>query len=140
VIQPSLPMVFVTSWNEWNEDTAVQPVGGKPTSRDDSPTRTEYTQGYTYGGEGNSALAAIRNFVGVAWGEVRSGSNRPMARVQVTAVHDGKVVSATRTDSGGWYVLRRTSGTTGVLTIESSGGQAKLKASNAVAGRADVQT
>jgi hypothetical protein len=140
VIEPSLPMVFVTSWNEWNEDTAVQPVGGKPTSRDDSPTGTEYTQGYTYGGEGSSALAAIRNFVGVAWGEVRSGNGRPLAHVEVTALRDGKPVSTTRTDGEGWYVLRHTSGTTGLLTIESPGGQVPLRASDVVAGRADLHT
>jgi len=140
VVEPSLPMVFVTSWNEWNEDTAVQPVGGTPTSRDNSPTGNEYTQGYTYGGEGNSALVAIRNFVGVAWGQVRSGAGSSLAHVEVEALHDGKLVSSTRTDSEGWYVLRRTSGTTGRLTIESPGGQVLLRASGLVAGRADIQT
>ena len=140
VVEPRLPMVFVTSWNEWNEDTAVQPVGGTRTSRDDSPTGSEYTQGYTYGGEGNSALVAIRNFVGVAWGQVLSSTGRPIAHVVVKAVRAGKVVSSTRTDSEGWYVLRRTSGTTGRLTIESPGGQVLLRASGLVAGRADIQT
>ena len=140
VIEPSLPAVFVTSWNEWNEDTAVEPVGGTPTSRDDSPTGTEYTQGYTYGGEGDSALAAIRSFVGVAWGQVRSSQGRPLAHVQVTALRDGRAVSSTRTDSEGWYVMRRTSGTSGLLTIESRGGQIHLRSSDVVAGRADIRT
>lgn len=140
VIEPSMPMVFVTSWNEWNEDTAVQPVGGTPTSRDDSPSGTEYTQGYTYGGEGDSALTAIRNFVGVAWGQVSSGTGRPLGHVEVEALRDGKPVSTTRTDSEGWYVLRRTSGTTGLLTIASPGGEGRLRASALVAGRADIRT
>jgi glycoprotein endo-alpha-1,2-mannosidase len=139
VVEPRLPMVFVTSWNEWNEDTAVQPVGGTPTSRDDSPTGTEYTQGYTYGGEGDSALVAIRDFVGVAWGEVRSSTGRALAQVEVTAARDGKVVSVAHTNGEGWYVLRRTSGTTGLLTIASSGGQARLRTSEVVAGRADIR-
>ncbi len=140
VVEPSLPVVFVTSWNEWNEDTAVQPVGGTPTSRDNSPTGTEYTQGYTYGGEGDSALAAIRNFVAVAWGQVRSGTGRALPHVEVEALRDGKPVSITRTDAEGWYVLRRTSGTTGLLTVESSGGRVHLEASEVVAGRADIRT
>ena len=140
MIEPTLPMVFVTSWNEWNEDTAVQPVGGTPTSRDNSLTGTEYTQGYTYGGEGDSALAAIRNFVGVAWGEVRSSTGRPLAHVEVVAVRDGKGVSATLTNSEGWYILRRTSGAAGLLDIESSGGKVDLRASEVVAGRADIRT
>ncbi len=139
VIEPSLPMVFVTSWNEWNEDTAVQPVGGTPTSRDDSPTGTGYTQGYTYGGEGNSALVAIRNFVGVAWGEVSSATGRPLGQVEVEALRGGKPVSTTRTDSQGWYVLRRTSGAIGLLTIASPGGEMHLTASDLVAGRADIR-
>jgi len=140
VVEPSLPVVFVTSWNEWNEDTAVQPVGGSPTSRDDSPTGAEYTQGYTYGGEGATALAAIRDFVAVAWGEVRSDTGRSLAHVEVEALRGGKPVSTTRTDAEGWYVLRRTSGTTGPLTIESTGGQVSLRASSVVAGRADIHT
>ena len=139
LVEPSLPVVFVTSWNEWNEDTAVQPVGGTPTSQDNSPTGVEYTQGYTYGGEGDSALTAIRNFVGVAWGRVRSGTGRPLANVEVTAWRDGQPVSATRTDSEGWYLLRRTSLTTGHLTIESPGGQTLLRTSDVFAGRADIR-
>ncbi|HET7487441.1 MAG TPA: hypothetical protein VFJ85_05885 [Acidimicrobiales bacterium] len=55
-----VPMLFVTSWNEWNEDTAIEPVGGVATSLDDSPSGHEFTQGYTYGGEGDGALAALR--------------------------------------------------------------------------------
>jgi glycoprotein endo-alpha-1,2-mannosidase len=140
IIEPSLPMMFVTSWNEWNEDTAVQPVGGTPTSRDNSPTGTEYTQGYTYGGEGGSALTAIRNFVGVAWGEVLSATGRPLAHVEVTALRGGKPVSTTRTDAEGRYVLRRTSDTIGLLTIESHGGKARLMASGAIAVLADIRT
>jgi glycoprotein endo-alpha-1,2-mannosidase len=54
------PIIFVTAWNEWNEDSGVEPVPGVATSTDNSPTGTEYTQGYTYGGEGDSALQVLR--------------------------------------------------------------------------------
>jgi hypothetical protein len=54
------PIIFVTAWNEWNEDSGVEPVPGVATSTDNSPTGTEYTQGYTYGGEGDSALKVLR--------------------------------------------------------------------------------
>ncbi len=54
------PIIFVTAWNEWNEDSGVEPVPGVATSTDDSPTGTDYTQGYTYGGEGDSALKVLR--------------------------------------------------------------------------------
>ncbi len=62
-LDPALPMVMVTSWDDWNEDTAVEPVGGTPTRRDDSITHTLYTQGYTYGAEEQSAVDVLRRDV-----------------------------------------------------------------------------
>ena len=59
-VDPSLPMVMVTSWNDWNEDTGIEPIGGTPTHVDDSPSGDAYTQGFTYGDEGRSALRALR--------------------------------------------------------------------------------
>ncbi len=59
-VDPNLPMVMLTSWNDWNEDTGIEPIGGTPTHADDSPSGDAYTQGYTYGGEGRSALQALR--------------------------------------------------------------------------------
>ena len=55
------PMVMVTSWNEWNEDTAIEPVASTAsTVRDDSPTGTAYTEGFRYGGPGGPELDVIR--------------------------------------------------------------------------------
>jgi hypothetical protein len=55
------PVVMVTSWNEWNEDTAIAPVTSTvSTTRDTSPTGTAYTEGYRYGGPGSEALDVIR--------------------------------------------------------------------------------
>jgi len=59
-VSPALPMVMVTSWNDWNEDTGIEPIGGTPTRVDDSPSGQSYTQGYTYGGEGRTALKVLR--------------------------------------------------------------------------------
>jgi glycoprotein endo-alpha-1,2-mannosidase len=59
-VSPTLPMVMVTSWNDWNEDTGIEPIGGTPTDLDDSPSGQAYTQGYTYGGEGRKALGVLR--------------------------------------------------------------------------------
>ncbi|MGH8996769.1 MAG: hypothetical protein ACRDYB_12200 [Acidimicrobiales bacterium] len=67
-VDPRLPMVFVTAWNEWNEDTGVEPVPGVPTTRDDSPSGDAYTQGYPYGGEGDSALVTLRRDIDCADG------------------------------------------------------------------------
>ncbi len=59
-VDPSLPLIMVTSWNDWNEDTGIEPIGGTPTHIDDSPSGDAYTQGYTYGGEGRAALQVLR--------------------------------------------------------------------------------
>jgi hypothetical protein len=56
-------MVMVTSWDDWNEDTAVEPIGGVPTRADDSPRGDAYTQGYTYGDEGRASVRTLRRDV-----------------------------------------------------------------------------
>jgi hypothetical protein len=56
------PIVMVTSWNEWNEDTGIEAMpSAAMTTRDDSPTGTAYTEGYPYGGPGSPALDVIRS-------------------------------------------------------------------------------
>ncbi|HEX4219369.1 MAG TPA: hypothetical protein VHZ02_13410 [Acidimicrobiales bacterium] len=71
------PIIFVTAWNEWNEDSGVEPVPGVATTRDDSPTGTEYTQGYTYGGEGDSALQVLRRDTDCAEGRPACETDPP---------------------------------------------------------------
>jgi glycoprotein endo-alpha-1,2-mannosidase len=44
-------MILVTSWNEWSEDTAIEPAAAAPvTSADRSGSGVAYTQGYPYEG------------------------------------------------------------------------------------------
>lgn len=43
-VDPALPYVLITSWNEWNEDTAIEPVHGSGAT--DQPSRL--TEGYVY--------------------------------------------------------------------------------------------
>ena len=78
-IDPTLPMVMVTSWNDWNEDTGIEPIEGTPTDVDDSPSGDAYTQGYTYGGEGRSAMEALRADVALL-DRYESGVQRPAGR------------------------------------------------------------
>lgn len=58
-VDPALPIVMVTSWDDWNEDTGIEPIPGTPTTKDDSPSGTAYTQGYQYGGEGTSEVRTL---------------------------------------------------------------------------------
>ena len=60
---PVLRMVVVTSWNEWNEDTAIEPIGPAAETTTDVQGQT-YTQGASYGGSGFEALEVIRDITG----------------------------------------------------------------------------
>ena len=54
-------MILVTSWNEWHEDTQIEPVKEAPPTRvDDSPTGTDYTGGLSYEGYGTRYLDILR--------------------------------------------------------------------------------
>ncbi len=65
LIDTSLPMMLVTSWNEWSEDTAIEPSApAPPTSADGSPTGVDYTQGFRYEGYGTRYLEILREKTG----------------------------------------------------------------------------
>jgi hypothetical protein len=76
-LDPKLPMVMVTSWDDWNEDTGIEPISGTPTHNDDSPSGSAYTQGYTYGGEGSSTVRTLRRDVDLLDATVAHGVPAP---------------------------------------------------------------
>ena len=73
-LDPALPIVMVTSWDDWNEDTGVEPIPGTPTTKDDSPAGNAYTQGYQYGGEGTSELAVLTQDIALLDRDYAQGS------------------------------------------------------------------
>ena len=59
-VDPRLPMILVTSWNEWNEDTAIEPIApAPPTATDDSATGRDLTGGASYAGYGTTYLDVL---------------------------------------------------------------------------------
>jgi hypothetical protein len=54
-------MIMVTSWNEWHEDTQIEPVKLTPTTNlDDSKTGDAYTDKLSYEGYGEKYLQILR--------------------------------------------------------------------------------
>jgi len=64
-VDARLPMLLITSWNEWNEDTAIEPLSPAASTRlDDSLTGDAYTQGFAYSGYGMLYLEILRAVTG----------------------------------------------------------------------------
>lgn len=54
-------MIMVTSWNEWHEDTQIEPAAlAAPTAGDDSAGGSDYTDGLAYEGYGMRYLDILR--------------------------------------------------------------------------------
>jgi hypothetical protein len=108
------------------------------TSRDDSATGTEYTQGYTYGGEGSTDLDVLRNFTAAAWGRVTGASGGPVAHTPVVETEAGRPVDSVRTDSEGYYVMPRTGSCPTAMAVSALGATRDYSCSSTVAERVDL--
>lgn len=100
-VDPRVPMVMVTSWNEWNEDTGIEPLrAAPPTAADTAGDSFIQTNGYVYEGFGTRYLEVLRDhFVAIA-GQAPPGA-------LVSALRAGVVVAQDVADRNGRYTLPR---------------------------------
>lgn len=120
---PRLNMILLTSWNEWNEDTAIEPLAeAPPTSRDASGAAEFFTQGYRYAGHGFAYLETIRDQVVAASGRAARPGGAPAAGVEIRAWADGRVVATDRSRSDGSFRLSRLRMPPGLYEVGLEGG------------------
>jgi glycoprotein endo-alpha-1,2-mannosidase len=103
-----LNMIMITSFNEWNEDTNIEPVKpAPPTKKDSSKSGELYTGGFAFEGYGTKHLEVIRDkAVGIS-GRVLDSSGNPMAGVLVWAKKWGWLCASAFSDSRGYFTLSR---------------------------------
>ena len=63
-IDPQLSVILLTAWNEYHEDTVIEPLEVTPaTAKDISASGSLYTEGYLYEGHGFKPLELIRDLL-----------------------------------------------------------------------------
>jgi len=107
-IDQKIPIMMITSWNEWNEDTAIEPLTPAPsTTHDYSGSGTRLTEGYSYSGFGETYLRIIRDKVVAVSGRVLDKNGDPVSGIIVEGRSDGDIITSGQTDYYGYYRLSR---------------------------------
>lgn len=119
-----VPLLFITSWNEWSEDTAIEPVvAAPPTERDQSPSGRLHTLGHAYEGYGLTYLNVLRDVTVAVAGRVLRNDGAPAPGVVVVASQQGRPVARDVADRNGAYTLPRTNLGPGLAEVAWSGGK-----------------
>ncbi|MBT3294295.1 MAG: hypothetical protein HN919_01095 [Verrucomicrobia bacterium] len=116
-----LNMLLITSFNEWNEDTAIEPLrSATASSKDGSRSGKAYTEGFTYSGFERRYLEVVRDKVVAVSGRVTREDGRPVAGQQLKIEQKRKSFSV-ETDSDGYYRISRLAVTPGPCTLQLQG-------------------
>ena len=107
-VDAEIPLVSITSFNEWHEDTQIEPTAGTaaPTSSDTSPSGQQYTQGFPYHDYGTAHLAMIRDATVAVTGRVR-GPAGLLAGAAVEVLDEATPVLERRSFTTGIYAIPR---------------------------------
>jgi hypothetical protein len=106
-MDPGLSMILVTSFNEWNEDTSIEPVAAAPSTSDDVSGSGFFTQGYDYVGYGERCLEVLRDRFSAVCGRVTREDGSPAQGIEVRAFWDNRFAARGKTDRKGYYTLSR---------------------------------
>lgn len=121
-LDPDLNMILITTWNEWNEDTAIEAMAEAPkTNRDLSGEDQLFTQGYSYSGHGTHYLEILQDKVVAISGKVLDAAGDPVAGALVSARQNGRLVGECVTTRHGFYNLSRLRMPPGEYSVEVSG-------------------
>lgn len=121
-----VPLIFVTSWNEWNEDTSVEPAGVAAATTKDKSGRQAFTQGILYAGFGTAYLEAVRDRCVAISGLVKDGKGRPVSGQPVSAWRGDRLIATDRSDSKGRFQLSRMTVSPGTYSVGLSQETAEL--------------
>ncbi|MFN7954584.1 MAG: glycoside hydrolase family 99-like domain-containing protein [bacterium] len=108
-LDPRAPVALVTSFNEWNEGSQIEPTQTSVvTTRDSSRDGQRFTQGFPYQGYGAAELETLRDaFVAVSGRVTSAADATPRAGVEISAWSGPERAAAARTTSDGIYTLSR---------------------------------
>lgn len=101
---PELNMILLTSWNEWNEDTQIEPVRPAPEA---GPQNKYWTEGFRFIGYGDTYLKVLRDKVVAVSGRVTDGKGMPVQGVKVCAYNGEQVLTTDETNKQGYFSLSR---------------------------------
>ena len=113
-------MITITSFNEWNEDTCLEPVGEAPATNMDQFGGL-MTQGYVYPGYGVTYLEALRDKVCALAGRVTDAAGSARARARMCAHAGEEAVACSHSDQQGYYTLSRLNLTSGSYEVGLEG-------------------
>lgn len=116
-IDPDLNMILITSWNEWNEDTSIEPLVNAEATANDVSGAKFFTEGYLYEGYGTRYLEIVRDKVSAVAGRVTGPTGDGISGVVVCGWSGGEKVTCDRTDYDGYYTLSRLPIKTGTIEV-----------------------